>query len=88
MTRSLFLIDKVSGASSVSGSDFDPAVLRAYIQQCTAEAQEVTVARAIELKHSPGLISALAHETSQLFAKAGLSQFLFVPRLKFFLLFR
>uniref|UniRef100_A0A914ZKY9 BRO1 domain-containing protein n=1 Tax=Parascaris univalens TaxID=6257 RepID=A0A914ZKY9_PARUN len=62
--------DKVSGASSVSGSDFDPAVLRAYIQQCTAEAQEVTVARAIELKHSPGLISALAHETSQLFTKA------------------
>ncbi|VDM49861.1 unnamed protein product [Toxocara canis] len=66
-------IDKVSGASSVAGSDFDSAVLQAYIHQCTAEAQEVTVARAIEMKHSPQLISALAHETSQLFTKAGSS---------------
>ena len=28
---------------------------------------QVTVARAIELKHKPDLISALAHETSKLF---------------------
>ncbi|KAF4523404.1 hypothetical protein B566_EDAN007875 [Ephemera danica] len=38
--------------------------------QCTAEAQEVTVARAIELKHNAALISALAHETSKLFTEA------------------
>ena len=38
--------------------------------QCTAEAQEVTIARAIELKHNPGLISALAHETSKMFTTA------------------
>ena len=30
----------------------------------------VTIARAIELKHKPSLISALAHETFQLFTKA------------------
>lgn len=62
---------KVNGLSAIPGSDFDPAVLSAYINQFTAEAQEITVARAIELKHSPGLISALAQETSQLFVKAG-----------------
>ena len=38
-------------------------ILTAYKLECTAEAQEVTVARAIELKHKPDLISALAHET-------------------------
>lgn len=41
-----------------------------YCVQCTAEAQEVTIARAIELKHNPGLISALAHETSKMFTTA------------------
>ena len=41
-----------------------------YTWQCTAEAQEVTIARAIELKHNPGLISALAHETSKMFTTA------------------
>ena len=40
------------------------------MSQCTAEAQEVTIARAIELKHNPGLISALAHETSKMFTTA------------------
>lgn len=57
--------------TSFPGSDFDPAVLTAYIHQFTAEAQEITVARAIELKHSAGLITALAYETSQLFMQAG-----------------
>ena len=38
-------------------------ILTAYKLECTAEAQEVTVARAVELKHKPELISALAHET-------------------------
>ena len=35
------------------------------VRQCTAEAQEVTIARAIELKHNPSLISSLANETSR-----------------------
>jgi len=52
------------------GSDLDPRVMSAYVQQCQAEAQEVTIARAIELKHSSTLISALANETSKLFLSA------------------
>ncbi|VDD95901.1 unnamed protein product [Enterobius vermicularis] len=60
----------VTDLATIRGSDFDPSVLNAYINQCTAEAQEVTVARAIELKHRPALISALAHETSAVFLKA------------------
>ncbi|XP_052275485.1 BRO1 domain-containing protein BROX-like [Dreissena polymorpha] len=51
-------------------ADTDSRVLDAYINQCTAEAQEVTLARAIELKHSAGLIAALANETGQLFKRA------------------
>ncbi|KFM81464.1 BRO1 domain-containing protein BROX, partial [Stegodyphus mimosarum] len=50
------------------GSDLDSAVVNAYITQCTAEAQEVTIARAIELKHAPSLISALANETARLYS--------------------
>ncbi|VDM96326.1 unnamed protein product [Thelazia callipaeda] len=61
---------RVTGLTSVVGSDFDPTVLTAYISQFTAEAQEITVARAIELKHSPSLISAIAYETSNLFRQA------------------
>ncbi|GFQ81346.1 BRO1 domain-containing protein BROX [Trichonephila clavata] len=49
-------------------SDLDSAVINAYISQCTAEAQEVTIARAIELKHAPSLISALANETSRMYS--------------------
>ncbi|XP_076276702.1 BRO1 domain-containing protein BROX [Lasioglossum baleicum] len=52
------------------GSDLDPRILIAYVNQCTAEAQEVTVARAVELKHNASLISALANETSKLFLDA------------------
>ncbi|KZC07636.1 PREDICTED: BRO1 domain-containing protein BROX-like [Dufourea novaeangliae] len=52
------------------GSDLDPRILNAYVNQCTAEAQEVTVARAVELKHNASLISALANETSKLFLDA------------------
>jgi len=55
---------------SEAGSDLDPKVMSAYINQYTAEAQEVTIARAIELKHSPSLVSALANETSKLFHSA------------------
>merc|ERR1712029_363633 len=58
------------GEARVDGGDLDGRVCTAYINQCTAEAQEVTIARAIELKHNPGLISALAHETSKMFTTA------------------
>lgn len=54
-------------------SDLDSRVLTAYIVTCQAEAQEVTIARAMELKHSASLISALANQTSQLFLKADAS---------------
>ncbi|KAH9375458.1 hypothetical protein HPB48_015433 [Haemaphysalis longicornis] len=54
----------------VPGSDLDSRVATAYINQCTAEAQEVTIGRAIEMKHAPGLISALAHETSKMYTSA------------------
>lgn len=52
------------------GSDLDPNIINTYIQQCTAEAQEITLARAVELKHAASLISALANETSKMFKTA------------------
>ncbi|XP_069677512.1 BRO1 domain-containing protein BROX-like isoform X2 [Periplaneta americana] len=54
----------------LEGGDLDPRVMSAYLTQCTAEAQEVTMARAMELKHNPSLISALANETYKLFSDA------------------
>ena len=63
-------VDRLLDKTVIPGSDLDPRVLSAYIQQCKAEAQEVTIARAIELKHSPTLVSALANETSKLFLSA------------------
>ncbi|GFU42189.1 BRO1 domain-containing protein BROX [Nephila pilipes] len=59
------LLQKIEPAS-----DLDSAVINAYISQCTAEAQEVTIARAIELKHAPSLVSALANETSRMYSTA------------------
>lgn len=56
-----------------AGSDLDSRVSAAYVKQCLAEAQEITIARAIELKHSPSLISSLAAETSSLFLTAASS---------------
>eukprot|EP00794_Sanderia_malayensis_P020265 gene20265-22251_t len=50
--------------------DTDARILDAYHLQCLAEAQEVTVARCVELKHKPLVTSAVAHETSKLFDKA------------------
>lgn len=54
------------------GCDMDSNVLDAYIGQCIAEAQEITIARAIELKHRPSLISALAIETANKYQKCGI----------------
>uniref|UniRef100_A0A7N6AS55 BRO1 domain-containing protein BROX n=1 Tax=Anabas testudineus TaxID=64144 RepID=A0A7N6AS55_ANATE len=52
------------------GRDLDPRVIDAYIIQCQAEAQEVTIARAIELKHNATLIAALSFETANFYQKA------------------
>ena len=54
-----------------TGTDMDVRVLEAYLNQCQAEAQEVTIARAIELKHSPSLIAGLCAETAKMFKLAG-----------------
>ncbi|KAK2162932.1 hypothetical protein LSH36_89g03014 [Paralvinella palmiformis] len=56
--------------SPEKGSDLDSRILAAYISQCTAEAQEITIARAIELKHSASIVSALAYETARLFTQS------------------
>ncbi|KAH0507006.1 BRO1 domain-containing protein BROX [Microtus ochrogaster] len=52
------------------GQDLEARLIDTYIIQCQAEAQEVTIARAIELKHAPGLIAALAYETASFYQKA------------------
>lgn len=51
------------------GRDLESRVIDAYIIQCQAEAQEVTIARAIELKHNPSLIAALAQETANFYKR-------------------
>jgi len=51
-------------------SDLDTRVLSGYMHMCTAEAQEITIARAVTLKHAPSLISAISHETSNIFQQA------------------
>ncbi|XP_039594587.1 BRO1 domain-containing protein BROX [Polypterus senegalus] len=52
------------------GRDLEARVIDTYIVQCQAEAQEVTIARAIELKHNASLIAALAFETANFYHKA------------------
>ncbi|XP_071447291.1 BRO1 domain-containing protein BROX-like [Hetaerina americana] len=54
----------------MAGSDLDPRILKAYVHQSIAEAQEVTVARAMELKHNPTIIAGIANETSKRFLLA------------------
>lgn len=51
-------------------SDVDPRILDAYHLQSLAEAQEVTVARAVELKHKATTVTAVALGTSSLFKSA------------------
>uniref|UniRef100_A0A5K3EMJ0 BRO1 domain-containing protein n=1 Tax=Mesocestoides corti TaxID=53468 RepID=A0A5K3EMJ0_MESCO len=62
------LLKQIKGEIA-KGSDLDPNVLEAYILQSLAEAQEVTIARAMELKHDPGIIAALASETAIMYEK-------------------
>lgn len=64
-------LSRLSGTGEIEGSDFDMKVGRAYELQATAEAEEVVIARAIEMKHNPVLISSLAAHTASTFAKAG-----------------
>ncbi|XP_068088971.1 BRO1 domain-containing protein BROX [Hyperolius riggenbachi] len=51
------------------GRDLETRVIDAYIIQCQAEAQEVTIARAVELKHNPGLVAALSYETANFYQR-------------------
>ena len=60
---------KLLDVPSEGTHDTDSRILDAYIHQCTAEAQEITLARAIELKHAVGLIAALAYETSEIYQR-------------------
>uniref|UniRef100_A0A7E4V6Q0 BRO1 domain-containing protein n=1 Tax=Panagrellus redivivus TaxID=6233 RepID=A0A7E4V6Q0_PANRE len=62
-----FKADVLFGLDDFPGSDFNVNVIKAYLNQCIAEAQEVTIARAIELKHAPSLISKLSTETAKLY---------------------
>lgn len=50
--------------------DTEDLILSTYINQCKAEAQEITIARAIELGHSPNLVCSIAYSTSLLFQAA------------------
>ena len=52
------------------GSDLDAHVIECYQIQCRAEAQEVTIARAVTLNHKPKLIAALAKDTKDFFEEA------------------
>ncbi|PAA53854.1 hypothetical protein BOX15_Mlig023520g1, partial [Macrostomum lignano] len=55
------------------GTDFDDRVVDAYVNQCSAEAQEVTMARAIELEHSHSIVASLASDTARMFKTAELA---------------
>uniref|UniRef100_A0A0K0EIT9 BRO1 domain-containing protein n=1 Tax=Strongyloides stercoralis TaxID=6248 RepID=A0A0K0EIT9_STRER len=63
--------DKVIGTTGcdIQGCDLDMDVLEVYKQQCIGEAQEVVVARAIEMKHSSEIITSLCYSTANIFTK-------------------
>ncbi|CAI4223654.1 unnamed protein product [Auanema sp. JU1783] len=60
----------VSGIENFEGCDLDAKVLRAYQHQSTAESQEIVVARAIEMKHQPLIVSSLSTHTANMFSGA------------------
>ncbi|KJH51490.1 BRO1 domain-containing protein BROX-like family protein [Dictyocaulus viviparus] len=64
-------LNRLSGVDGFEGSDLDPKVGKTYELQAIAESQEIVIARAIEMKHNPFLISSLAAHTASIFAKAG-----------------
>eukprot|EP00800_Vazella_pourtalesii_P015744 TRINITY_DN4320_c0_g1_i2.p1 TRINITY_DN4320_c0_g1~~TRINITY_DN4320_c0_g1_i2.p1 ORF type:complete len:448 (-),score=112.50 TRINITY_DN4320_c0_g1_i2:38-1318(-) len=51
-------------------TDLDVRVIESYLIQCQAEAQEITLARALELGHKPGIVLALAMDTHKMFENA------------------
>lgn len=57
-------------ASPEKGVDTDARVVEAYAQMSQGEAQEVTMARALELGHKPAVVTSLAMETSSIFTQA------------------
>ena len=57
-------------ASTEKGVDFDARVVEAYAYQSQAEAQEITLGRALELGHKPAVVSSLAIETASIFTQA------------------
>ena len=57
-------------ASPEKGVDTDPRVVEAYAHMSQGEAQEVTLARALELGHKPAVVTSLAIETSVIFTLA------------------
>ena len=57
-------------ASTEKGVDTDSRVVEAYAQMSQGEAQEVTMARALELGHKPAVVTSLAMETSEIFTQA------------------
>ena len=68
----MFRQDKLkTHITEVKCHDLDSCVLTAYEMQSLGEAQEVTIARAINLKHKASLIAGLSKETSSFFQKAG-----------------
>lgn len=82
--RNHFLSGRLNEAIEPN-ADLSPNVIAAYCTQCTAEAQEVTVARAVDLKHSPSIIASIALETANLFEKGGKVKALFNKFLLVFL---
>lgn len=57
-------------ASPEKGVDTDARVVEAYAQMSQGEAQEVTLARALELGHKPAVVTSLAIETASIFTQA------------------
>ena len=57
-------------ASPEKGVDTDSRVVEAYAQMSQGEAQEVTLARALELGHKPAVVTSLAVETAAIFTQA------------------
>ncbi|KJE95495.1 hypothetical protein CAOG_05944 [Capsaspora owczarzaki ATCC 30864] len=62
--------------TSASPSDTNPAAVRAYSSQLLAEAEEVSLARAVEKKHSPSLLAGIARDIADKFdaAAKGIAQ--------------
>eukprot|EP00045_Choanoeca_perplexa_P006768 m.58573 g.58573 ORF g.58573 m.58573 type:complete len:444 (-) comp13774_c0_seq2:87-1418(-) len=65
-----FLQRNRSEIAYAPNTDFDERILEVRMHQCLAEAQEVTLDRARQLKHAPALISAVARDLYDKFQAA------------------